>query len=96
MAALNYEFDPRGVKVIGLGVEPFDGHEKWSQNIADATGTAQNYPMIGDSELNVAKLSDMLPESGGDTSGGRTAADNRTVRDVIIVGPDKLIKAVLT
>ena len=96
MAALNSEFDPRGVKVIGLGVDPFDSHEKWSQNIADATGTAPNYTMIGDSELNVAKLFDMLPEGVGDSSGGRTAADNQTVRNVIIVGPDKLIKAVLT
>ncbi|MEM7748218.1 MAG: peroxiredoxin [Pseudomonadota bacterium] len=96
MAALKSEFDKRGVKVIGLSVDPVDSHEKWSQDIADATGTAPNYPMIGDSDLQVAKLYEMLPEGAGDTSEGRTAVDNQTVRNVIIVGPDKLIKAVLT
>ncbi|MGI9523300.1 MAG: peroxiredoxin [Hyphomicrobiaceae bacterium] len=96
MAKLKPEFDKRGVKVIGLSVDPVDSHVKWSQDIEDATGTAPNYPMIGDSELKVAKLYDMLPEGAGDTSEGRSAVDNQTVRNVIIVGPDRAIKAMLT
>ena len=96
MAKLKGEFDKRGVKVIGLSVDPVDSHAAWSQDIEDATGTAPNYPMIGDKDLHVAKLYDMLPEGVGNSSEGRTAADNQTVRNVIIVGPDKLIKAVLT
>ena len=96
MAKLKSEFDKRGVKVVGLSVDPVDSHTAWSQDIADATGTAPNYPMIGDKDLKVAKLYDMLPEGAGETSEGRTAVDNQTVRNVIIVGPDKLIKAVLT
>ena len=96
MAKIKPEFDKRGVKVIGLSVDPVESHTKWSQDIADATGMAPNYPMIGDKELKVAKLYDMLPEGAGDSSEGRTAADNQTVRNVIIVGPDKAIKATLT
>jgi len=96
MAKLKPEFDKRGVKVLGLSVDPVDSHAAWSQDIEDAMGTAPNYPMIGDKDLKVAKLYDMLPEGSGETSEGRTAVDNQTVRNVIIVGPDKLIKAVLT
>jgi len=96
MANLKSEFDSRGVKVLGLSVDPVDSHTAWSQDIKDAMGTAPNYPMIGDKDLKVAKLYDMLPETAGETSEGRTAVDNQTVRNVIIVGPDKVIKAVLT
>jgi alkyl hydroperoxide reductase subunit AhpC len=96
MAKLKPEFDKRGVKVLGLSVDPVESHAAWSQDIQDATGTAPNYPMIGDSDLAVAKLYDMLPEAAGDSSEGRTAVDNQTVRNVIVIGPDKLIKAVLT
>lgn len=96
MAKLKPEFDKRGVKVVGLSVDPVDSHAKWSQDIADATGTAPNYPLIGDSDLKVATLYDMLPEGAGTSSEGRTAVDNQTVRNVIIVGPDKAIKAMLT
>lgn len=96
MAKLKPEFDKRGVKVVGLSVDPVDSHAKWSQDIADATGTAPNYPLIGDSDLKVATLYDMLPDGAGTSSEGCTAVDNQTVRNVIIVGPDKAIKAMLT
>ena len=96
MAKMKSEFDKRGVKVVGLSVDPVESHTKWSQDIKDATGTAPNYPMIGDSDLAVAKLYDMLPAGAGESSEGRTAVDNQTVRNVIVVGPDKAIKAMLT
>ena len=96
MAGLKPEFDKRNCKLVGLSVDPVDNHSKWSRDIAEVTGHAPNYPLIGDPELTVAKLYDMLPEDAGDTSEGRTAADNATVRSVFIIGPDKKIKAMLT
>ena len=95
MAKLKPEFAKRGVKVIGLSVDPVDDHKRWMQDIQDATGYMPNYPLIGDSELKVAKLYEMLPAAVGDSSQGRTAADNQTVRNVFVVGPDKKIKLVL-
>ncbi len=95
LARLKPEFDKRGVKVLGLSVVPVTSHEKWSKDIADATGFSPNFPMIGDPELKIAKLYGMLPASAGDTSEGRTAADNQTVRTVYVVGPDKKIKLLL-
>jgi alkyl hydroperoxide reductase subunit AhpC len=96
MAKLQPEFDRRNCKVIGLSVDPVDDHNRWLQDIKDATGYAPNYPIIGDSDLNVAKLYDMLPEDAGSTAKGRTAADNQTVRTVYVIGPDKLIKAMVS
>ncbi len=96
MAGLKTEFDQRNCKIIGLSVDPVDNHKRWSQDIAEVTGHAPNYPMIGDPELKVAKLYDMLPADSGDTSEGRTAADNATVRSVFVIGPDKKIKLMLT
>jgi alkyl hydroperoxide reductase subunit AhpC len=96
MAKLGPEFAKRNTKVIGLSVDPVADHHRWSKDIEETQGTAVNYPMIGDPELNVAKAYDMLPETAGSTSQGRTAADNATVRSVFIVGPDKKIKAMLT
>ena len=93
MAALKPEFEKRGVKVIGLSVDPVENHKKWSIDIAETQGTAPNYPMIGDTELKVSKLYGMLHPNAGDTSQGRKAADNATVRTVFIIGPDKLVKA---
>jgi thioredoxin-dependent peroxiredoxin len=95
LAKLQPEFTRRNVKVIGLSVDPVHDHERWLADIADATGGAVNYPIIGDQDLKVAKLYDMLPADAGDTSQGRTAASNHTVRAVFIIGPDKLIKALL-
>ena len=96
MARLKPEFDKRGCKIIGLSVDPMEQHGQWSKDIEETQGYAVNYPMIGDPELKVAKLYDMLPEDAGDTSEGRTPADNATVRSVFIIGPDKKIKAMLT
>ena len=96
MAKLKPEFDKRNVKVIGLSVDPVDAHSKWAADIEETQGHAPNYPMIGDPELKVAKLYDMLPAEAGDSSAGRTAANNATVRSVFLVGPDKKIKAMLT
>ncbi len=95
MAGLKPKFDALNCKLIGLSVDPVGNHEKWSQDITDVTGNTPNFPMIGDPELNVAKLYDMLPDDAGETSEGRTAADNATVRTVFIVGPEKRIKAML-
>lgn len=95
MAGLKPEFDKRNTKVIGLSVDPVENHAKWAADIEETQGHAVNYPMIGDTDLNVAKLYDMLPEGAGETSEGRTAADNATVRAVFIIGPDKKIKAML-
>jgi len=95
MAALKPEFDKRGVKVIGLSVDPVENHKKWSIDIAETQGTAPNYPMIGDTELKVSKLYGMLPAEAGETCEGRTPADNATVRAVFIIGPDKKIKLAL-
>ncbi|MCR6644325.1 MAG: peroxiredoxin [Terricaulis sp.] len=95
LARLEPEFSKRGVKVIGLSVDPVENHQRWREDIKEVTGGDVQYPMIGDSDLNVAKLYDMLPAETTGTSEGRTAATNATVRTVFIVGPDKLIKAVL-
>ena len=92
MAKLKPEFEKRNCKIIGLSVDGVSDHEKWSADIKDATGFAPNYPLIGDSELMVAKLYQMLPADAGDSSSGRTAVDNQTVRNVFIIGPDKNVK----
>jgi alkyl hydroperoxide reductase subunit AhpC len=95
MAKLKPEFETRNVKVIGLSVDPVDNHARWSDDIKDATGNAPNYPMIGDTDLKVSKLYDMLPASTSGTSEGRTPADNMTVRNVFVIGPDKKIKLMI-
>ena len=95
MAKLKPEFDKRNVKVIGLSVDPVDAHDRWSNDIKETQGHAPNYPMIGDPELKVAKAWGMLPAELAATSQGRTAADNQTVRNVFVVGPDKKIKLIL-
>ena len=96
MAGLTGEFDKRNCKIIGLSVDPVANHSRWAKDIEETQGHAMNYPMIGDPQLKVAKLYDMLPEGAADSSEGRTAADNATVRAVFIIGPDKKIKAMLT
>src|SRR2546422_11449018 len=92
MAKLKPEFDRRNTKIIGLSVDPVDSHAKWAKDIEETQGHAVNYPMIGDPELKVAKLYNMLPAEAGDSCEGRTAANNATVRTVFVVGPDKKIK----
>jgi thioredoxin-dependent peroxiredoxin len=95
MAKIKPQFDQRNTKLIGLSVDPVDKHEKWSQDIEETQGHAPNYPMIGDADLNVSKLYGML---GADVSGDpadRTAADNQTVRNVFVIGPDKKVKLIL-
>ena len=96
MARIKSEFDKRHVKVIGLSVDPLDRHEGWSKDIAETQGHAPNFPMIADPTLKVAKLYGMLPADAGDTCEGRTAADNATVRNVYVIGPDKKIKLVIS
>jgi alkyl hydroperoxide reductase subunit AhpC len=95
VARLKPEFDKRGVKVIGLSVDPVENHAKWSKDIAETQGTAPNYPMIGDTDLKVSKLYGMLPADTSGTSEGRTPANNATVRNVFIIGPDKKIKLLI-
>jgi alkyl hydroperoxide reductase subunit AhpC len=95
LARLEPEFAKRNVKLLGLSVDPVEDHARWLPDIKDATGFLPNYPLIGDHDLNVAKLYDMLPADSGDTAKGRTAATNATVRTVYIIGPDKQIKAML-
>ena len=95
MARLKPEFDKRNVKIIGLSVDPVDSHKRWSTDIKETQGAAPNYPMIGDTDLKVSKLYGMLPASVGGTSEGRTPADNATVRNVFIIGPDKRIKLII-
>ncbi|CAN5177705.1 peroxiredoxin [soil metagenome] len=95
LASLKPEFDKRGVKLIGLSVDPVDRHEKWGADIKETQGVAPNYPLIGDTELKVAKLDNRLPANTTGGADGRTAADNATVRTVFIIGPDKKIKLVL-
>ena len=95
MAKLKPEFDKRNCKILGISVDPVDDHEKWSKDIEEITGYAPNYPLIGDSDLKVAKLYGMLPADAGDSSEGRTAADNQTVRNVFVIGPDKKVKLIL-
>jgi alkyl hydroperoxide reductase subunit AhpC len=92
VAKLNPEFKKRNVKVIGLSVDPVDRHAGWAKDIAEVSGFAPDFPMIGDTDLAVSKLYDMLPAAAGNSSEGRTAADNQTVRVVYIIGPDKKIK----
>ncbi len=96
VAGLKSEFAARNCKIIGISVDGVSDHHGWSADIETATGNALNYPLIGDPGLNVVKLYDMLPADAGDTSEGRTAADNATARSVFIIGPDKKIKATLT
>jgi alkyl hydroperoxide reductase subunit AhpC len=96
MARIKSEFDKRNVKVIGLSVDPLDRHEGWSKDIAETQGHAPNFPMIADSDLKVAKLYGMLPAEAGDSCEGRTPADNATVRNVYVVGPDKKIKLLIS
>ena len=96
LARIKPEFDRRGVKVMGLSVDPVESHQGWSKDIEETQGAAPNYPMIADSELAIAKLYGMLPENVGATSAGRTAADNATVRNVYVVGSDKRIKLVIS
>jgi alkyl hydroperoxide reductase subunit AhpC len=95
MAKLKPEFDKRNVKIIGLSVDPADSHAKWAKDIEETQGSAVNYPMIGDPELKVAKLYNMLPADTAGGSDGRTAANNQTVRTVFVVGPDKKIKLMI-
>ena len=96
MARIKPEFDRRKVKVIGLSIDPVENHAGWAKDIAETQGTAVNFPMIGDTDLKVAKLYGMLPAEAGETCEGRTAADNATVRNVYVVGPDKKIKLVIS
>jgi len=96
MAGLKSEFDKRNVKILGLSVDPITDHAKWAQDIQDVTGHAVNYPLIGDSELKVAKLYGMLPSDAGNTSQGRTAATNQTVRSVFVIDPNKKVRLILT
>src|SRR5687768_13357627 len=96
MARLKPEFDKRGVKVIGLSVDPVDRHAGWAKDIEETQGQAPNYPIIGDPELQVSKLYGMLPASAGDAAEGRTPMDNQTVRNVYVIGPDKKIKLVIS
>ncbi len=95
MARIKPEFDKRNVKIIGLSVDPVDNHRRWSEDIRETQGTAPNYPMIGDTDLSIAKAWGMLPATLEGKSEGRTAADNMTVRNVFVVGPDKKIKLIL-
>ena len=96
VARLKPEFDKRGIKVVGLSVDPVERHAGWARDIAETQGVAPNFPMIGDPTLAVAKAYDMLPATAGESSEGRTAADNQTVRDVYVIGPDKKIKLVIS
>jgi len=95
MAKIKPEFDKRGVKVIGLSVDPVDKHSKWADDIKETQGFAPNYPMIGDVDYNVSKLYGMLPAAVSGDPAKRTPADNQTVRNVFVIGPDKKIKLIL-
>jgi len=95
MAKLKPEFDKRGVKIIGLSVDPAADHSAWADDIEETQGTRPNYPIIGDSDFNVAKLYGMLPASTSGDAKSRTPADNQTVRNVFVIGPDKKIKLIL-
>ena len=96
MARMKPEFDKRNVKIIGLSVDPVDDHARWAKDIEETQGAAPNYPLIGDPELKIAKLFGMLPAGSGDSSEGRTPADNQTVRNVYVIGPDKKIKLLIS
>jgi alkyl hydroperoxide reductase subunit AhpC len=95
MAKVKPEFDKRGVKIIGLSVDPVEKHSDWAKDIEETQGTAPNYPLIGDTDFNVSKLYGMLPASTSGDPADRTPADNQTVRNVFVVGPDKKVKLVL-
>jgi alkyl hydroperoxide reductase subunit AhpC len=95
MAKIKPEFDKRGVKIIGLSVDSTGDHEGWAKDIEETQGTAPNYPIIGDADFNVAKLYGMLPASVEGDAKARTPADNQTVRNVFVIGPDKKIKLIL-
>ena len=95
MARIKPEFDRRNVKIIGFSVDPVGNHARWAEDIRETQGHAPNYPMIGDPDLTISKLYGMLPASTGGTSEGRTPADNQTVRNVFVIGPDKKIKLIL-
>ncbi|HEX7006978.1 MAG TPA: peroxiredoxin [Alphaproteobacteria bacterium] len=96
VARIKPEFDKRNVKIIGLSVDSVDDHKRWAKDIEETQGKAPNYPLIGDPELKIAKLYNMLPAEASGSAQGRTAADNATVRNVYVIGPDKKIKAILT
>jgi alkyl hydroperoxide reductase subunit AhpC len=96
MARLKPEFDKRNCKIIGLSVDPVEDHRRWQKDLEEVGGAPITYPLIGDPELKIAKLYDMLPEGAGGRAEGRTPSDNATVRSVFIIGPDKKIKAMLT
>jgi len=96
VANLEKQFAARGAKVLGLSVDPVSSHEKWSKDIEEVGGSKVNYPIVGDPELKIAKLYDMLPAEAGDSCEGRTPADNAPVRSVFVIGPDKKIKLTLT
>ena len=95
MASIKPEFDRRGVKIVGLSVDPIDRHGDWAKDIEDTQGTAPNYPIIADGDYNVSKLYGMLPADTDGDPGARTPADNQTVRNVFVVGPDKKVKLIL-
>ena len=95
MAGLKNEFEKRNCKIIGLSVDPVSDHARWAEDIKDVSGNNLNYPVIGDKNLEISKLYDMLPGDAGDSSQGRTPADNQTVRNVFVIGPDKKIKLIL-
>ncbi len=95
MASIKGEFQKRGVKIIGLSVDPVDRHKAWSDDIEETQGTRPNFPMIGDADFNVSKLYEMLPAEIGGEALDRTAADNQTVRNVFVIGPDKRVKLML-
>src|SRR5437762_8936923 len=95
MAKIKPEFDKRNAKIIGISVDPVDSHKRWSNDIKETQGYAPNYPMIGDPTLSTSKLYGILPAEAGDTCDGRTAADNQTVRNVFLIGPDKKIKLII-
>ncbi|HEV2787459.1 MAG TPA: peroxiredoxin, partial [Solirubrobacteraceae bacterium] len=95
MAAVKPEFDRRGVKIIGLSVDPASRHEQWARDIEETQGTAPNYPIIGDGDYNVSKLYGMLPAEVSGDPAERTPADNQTVRNVFVIGPDKKVKLIL-
>src|SRR5687767_3562747 len=95
MARIKPEFDRRNVKIIGLSVDPVGNHQRWAEDIRETQGHAPNYPMIGDADLSISKLYGMLAASTTGTSDGRTPADNQTVRNVFVIGPDKKIKLIL-
>ena len=96
MAGIAPDFARRGAKILGISVDPVESHDKWKADIVTATGHAVEYPLIGHRNLSIAKLYGMLPSDAGETSEGRTPADNATVRSVFVIGPDKKVKLILT